>query len=184
MHELGNIYHFNRNIETAYRYWNEALDTLLGVKNAAIQWRHEFYNPQTNTSDTEKLLERSGVWGCLLGGVLTAKMAQYFLASDLELKTECCLFSAVLFKSIFSASVSYSKHDVDYGKEDADSMNTDFLLPGLLWNSDTHRFDIRCVVGSLNFICIELVNAGYYLNVSCSHLLPLDSENSKQLSFH
>ncbi len=166
MHELGNIYHFKRDIEAAYRYWNEALDTLLGVKNSVIHWRREFYNSETNTSFTDKILDKSGVWGCILGGVLTAKMAQYFLASDLELKTECCLFSAVLFKSILSASVSYSRHDLDYGKDDVDSMNSDFLLPGLLWNSDTHRFDIRSVVSSMNFICIELVNAGHYLSVS------------------
>ena len=76
MHELGNIYHFNRDLTKAYRYWNEALDTLMGVKNCVIQWRKEFYNEETKVSDTEKILEKCGIWGCLLGGVLTSKMAQ------------------------------------------------------------------------------------------------------------
>ena len=164
MHELGNIYHFNRNLQAAYRYWNEALDMLLGVKNSLVTWRREFYDEETKTSKTEKILEKCGIWGCILGGVLTAKMAQYFLANDLELKTECCLFSATLFKSILSASVSYSSHDLDYAKDDIDSMNTDYLLPGFLFNSEMYRFDIRYVVASLNFICLEMVNAGYYLN--------------------
>ena len=165
LHELGNIFHFNRDIPSAYRYWNEDLDTLLGVKNCIVQWRREFYDEEAKCSNTEKILEKCGIWGCLLGGVLTSKMAQYYLANDLEIKTECCLFSATLFKSIFRSSVSYSKHDLDYAKEDADFLNIDFLLPGFLFNSEMYRFDIRYVVSSLNFICLELLNAGHYINV-------------------
>ena len=43
MHELGNIYHFIKDTSMAYRHWNEALDTLIGVKNSLIQWRKEFW---------------------------------------------------------------------------------------------------------------------------------------------
>ena len=74
LHELGNIYHFNKDIAGAYRYWNEALDTLTGFKNSLIQWRKEFVTGETINS--AKILEKCGVWGCLLGGVLTSKMAQ------------------------------------------------------------------------------------------------------------
>ena len=74
LHELGNIYHFNKDIACAYRYWNEALDTLTGFKNSLIQWRKEFVTGETINS--AKILEKCGVWGCLLGGVLTSKMAQ------------------------------------------------------------------------------------------------------------
>ena len=176
MHELGNIFHFNRDISTAYKYWNEALDTLMSVKNSMIHWRREFYDEETRQSRTHKILETCGIWGCLLGGVLTSKMAQYYLANDLELKTECCLFSASLFKSIFSASVSYSSHDTEYGKEDADYLNSDFLLPGLLFNSEIFRFDIRYIVSSLNFICLELLNAGYYSNVNYFNIFYISDE--------
>ena len=169
LHELGNIYHFNRDIAMAYRYWNEALDTLLGVKNSIVQWRREFYDEEAKVSLTEKVLEKCGIWGCVLGGVLSSKMAQYYLANDLEIKTECCLFSATLFKSIFRASVSYSLHDLDYGKEDADFLNSEFLLPGFIFNSEMYRFDIRYVLSSLNFICLELLNAGHYINVSTTN---------------
>lgn len=82
----------------------------------------------------------------------------------MELRTECCLLSAVLFKCIFSSTVPFSKYDLDYAKDDADHLCFEYLIPGLLFNSEMYRFDIRYVIASLNFICIELINAGYYLN--------------------
>ena len=59
----------------AYKYWNDALDHLLGSKDSIIKWRNDFWNSETK--DTDKLLQKCGVWGCLLGGVLTSKMAQW-----------------------------------------------------------------------------------------------------------
>lgn len=87
------------------------------------------------------------------------------MASDLELKTECCLYSATFFKCIFRASVPYPRHDIDYIKDDLEFLNTDYLLPGLLFNNEIYRFDIRYVIAALNFISLELLNAGHYLYV-------------------
>lgn len=167
MHELGNIYHFGKDIPMAYRNWNEALDTLVGVKNSIIHWRKEFTceNDKTNQINTKLLLDKCGIWGCLLGGVLASKMAQYYLVNDLELQIECCLFSASLFKAIFSASLSHSKYDIDYARDTADHMATDFLIPGFLFNSDIHRFDIRYIISALNFICLELISSEHFYNV-------------------
>lgn len=60
--------------------------------------------------------------------------------------------------------MSYSKHDLDYAKEEVDYLNSDFLIPGLLFNSEMFRFDIRYVISALNFICLELVNADYNMD--------------------
>ena len=80
MHELGNIYHHANDLGLAYRYWNEALDTLTECKNSLVNWRKEFYTDDDCGSndkvDTYKLVDRCGIWGCLLGGILTSKMAQ------------------------------------------------------------------------------------------------------------
>ena len=76
MHELGNIYHLKKNTTAAYKHWNEALDNLLGIKDGLIKWRAEFSEKDTHSVDTSKLLHQCGIWGCLLGGVLTSKMAQ------------------------------------------------------------------------------------------------------------
>jgi hypothetical protein len=120
----------------AYKYWNEALDHLLGGKDCMIKWRHSYTNPETQELETEKLLQKCGIWGCMLGGVLTSKMAQYYLIGDLELRTECCLLSATFFKCIFRASIPYSKYDLDYVEPELDFFQNDYLIPGLLFNSD------------------------------------------------
>lgn len=60
---------------SAYRYWNDALDNLTGCTNSLVQWRKEFSDSNSKIS-TEKILDRCGIWGCLLGGVITSKMAQ------------------------------------------------------------------------------------------------------------
>jgi len=71
--------HFIIKIKTAslaYNYWNEALNTLTGVKESLVNWRKEFVLSEDKQIDTHKLLDKCGIWGCLLGGVLTSKMAQ------------------------------------------------------------------------------------------------------------
>lgn len=61
---------------------------------------------------------------------------RYYLSNDLELKTECCLLSATFFKCIFRASIPYSQHDFDYSNADLDFINSDYLIPGLMFNSE------------------------------------------------
>lgn len=60
----------------AYKYWNDALDSLIETKNSLLNWRKVFTDAQTKEINTEKILQKCGVWGCLLGGVLTSKMAK------------------------------------------------------------------------------------------------------------
>jgi len=164
MHELGNIYYSTKDVSSAYRHWNEALDTLIGFKNSLIQWRKEFLVKDSKQISTKRIMAKCGIWGCLLGGVLTSKMAQYYLANDLELQTECCLLSVTMFKSALSGSLNYSEFDLEYALEEADYLYPD-LIPGIMFNSDTYRFDIRYVIAALNFTCLEMVNSGHWLNV-------------------
>ncbi|RNA01418.1 cilia- and flagella-associated 54-like [Brachionus plicatilis] len=171
LHELGNVYHFSNDLEMAYKNWNEALDKLTGINNCLINWRKNFSDSSGGDLSTENILKKCGIWGCLLGGVLTSKMAQYYLSNDLELKTECCLLSATFFKSIFRGSIPYSRHDFDYSKNDLEFINSDYLLPGLMFNSEIFRFDVRYVISSLNYVCIELLNAGHYLYIMPSVVL-------------
>ncbi len=91
---------------------------------------------------------------------------RYLLSHDIELRTESCLFSATFFKCIYQESVPHSKHDYDYTYEDMDSINMDFLLPGIILSSDPYRFDLRNLIASLNFVCLELLNAKHYITVS------------------
>lgn len=86
----------------AYRYWNDALDNLTGVKNSLIKWRLEFTSKESRDIDTDKLLQKCGIWGCLLGGVLTSKMAMFVkILYQVLLKTQ--------FYVIFSFKVLFIK---------------------------------------------------------------------------
>lgn len=61
---------------------------------------------------------------------------RYIISNNLELKTECCLLSAAFFKSVFRASIPYSRHDIDYTKDEIEFINSDYLLPGLIFNNE------------------------------------------------
>jgi hypothetical protein len=48
---------------------------MTGIKNSLVKWREEF-TTELNEINCDKLMQKCGVWGCLLGGVLTSKIAQ------------------------------------------------------------------------------------------------------------
>ena len=50
---------------------------------------------------------------------------------------------------------------MDFAKE---SFLAGDQLPGVLINSDIYRFNIRYMIAALNYVCLELVNSGHYLN--------------------
>ena len=73
MHELGNLHYHMGNIRGAYKWWADALDTLLNYKDAIHKWRAQITAGQ---DISETLLEKCGLWGCLLGGTLCSNIAQ------------------------------------------------------------------------------------------------------------
>ena len=48
---------------------------------------------------SEMLLERCGLWGCLLAGILSAKISQYVLACDVSQRMEFATLAAYFFKA-------------------------------------------------------------------------------------
>lgn len=48
---------------------------------------------------SEMLLERCGLWGCLLAGILSAKISQYVLACDVSQRIEFATLAAYFFKA-------------------------------------------------------------------------------------
>lgn len=73
MRELGNLHYHTGNMRGAYRWWSEALDTLLGCGDAVRTWR-SMVRPGQEFS--QLLLDKCGLWGCLLGGTLCSNIAQ------------------------------------------------------------------------------------------------------------
>jgi len=66
----------------AYKWWSEAIDSLIRVQNAVHEWRSVIKNSRDESAD---LLKRCGLWGCLLTAIISSNIAQYVFCSLLHL---------------------------------------------------------------------------------------------------
>uniref|UniRef100_A0A8C4XJ31 Cilia and flagella associated protein 54 n=1 Tax=Falco tinnunculus TaxID=100819 RepID=A0A8C4XJ31_FALTI len=159
LHELGNLHFYAGNKRAAFKYWCQALDETLNTADALNNWQElDFQKNATDcfavgrsTDISQKFLSQAGVWGCLHAAVLVAKIAQYITTSKMRLRTKYCCFSAVLFKTLFRASLPHPTSDCDFAQYE-----TNMLVPGIDLFSDRYRADISTVVASLNFLMFEL----------------------------
>ncbi|XP_078673131.1 cilia- and flagella-associated protein 54-like isoform X2 [Branchiostoma floridae x Branchiostoma belcheri] len=157
MHELANLQYHAGNVRAAYKCWSEALDIVMNMPDALHSWRKLM---DTGQSLAGTLLKKCGLWGCVLGGVLAAKIAQYILSSDLGLRMECCFLSAAFFKALFRSTLPHPTADRDYALyEIGEGCEVQSLVPGVDLLSDRFRCDGRTMVASLRFV-IEELNRG------------------------
>ncbi|XP_078534120.1 cilia- and flagella-associated protein 54 isoform X2 [Lissotriton helveticus] len=166
LHELGNLHMYARHKRAAFQCWCQALDEILKAADILNTWQTlgsasdsaTKKNVDVDTTDySEIFLHRAGIWGCLQAAVLTTKISQYILTSDLKMRTECCILSAFLFKSLFRASFPHPKADRNYALyEIGEQCDVRDLIPGIDLFSDRYRADIATVVASLDFLIYEL----------------------------
>ncbi|KAM6425269.1 LOW QUALITY PROTEIN: cilia- and flagella-associated protein 54 [Rhynochetos jubatus] len=159
LHELGNLHIYSGNKRAAFKHWCQALDETLNIADALNNWQELVYKKNAtdcfavgrSTDISQKFLSQAGVWGCLHAAVLVAKIAQYITTSKMRLRTKYCYFSAILFKTLFRASLPHPTADCDFAQYD-----TNMLIPGIDLFSDRYRADTSTVVASLNFLMSEL----------------------------
>ncbi|KFQ02098.1 Putative uncharacterized protein C12orf63, partial [Leptosomus discolor] len=159
LHELGNLHFYAGNKRAAFKYWCQALDETLNIADALNNWQElgfqknatDFFAVGRSTDISQKFLSQAGVWGCLHAAVLVAKIAQYTTPSKMRVRTKYCWFSAILFKTLFRASLPHPTSDCDFAQYEAN-----MLIPGIDLFSDRWRADISTVVASLNFLMFEL----------------------------
>ncbi|RLW06339.1 hypothetical protein DV515_00004612, partial [Chloebia gouldiae] len=159
LHELGNLHFYAGNKRAAFKYWCQSLDETLNIADALNTWQElsfpkdarDCFAVGISTEMSQKLLSQAGAWGCLHAAVLVAKIAQYITTSKMRLRTKYCYFSAILFKTLFRASLPHPTSDYDFVHYE-----TNILIPGIDLFSDRYRADISTVVASLNFIMLEL----------------------------
>ncbi|XP_009947172.1 PREDICTED: uncharacterized protein CFAP54, partial [Leptosomus discolor] len=150
---------FNIFTQAAFKYWCQALDETLNIADALNNWQElgfqknatDFFAVGRSTDISQKFLSQAGVWGCLHAAVLVAKIAQYTTPSKMRVRTKYCWFSAILFKTLFRASLPHPTSDCDFAQYEAN-----MLIPGIDLFSDRWRADISTVVASLNFLMFEL----------------------------
>ncbi|KAM6095385.1 cilia- and flagella-associated protein 54 [Chlamydotis macqueenii] len=159
LHELGNLHFYAGNKRAAFKYWCQALDETLNIADALNNWQElgfpknatDCFAVGRSTDISQKFLTQAGVWGCLHAAVLVAKIAQYMTTSKIRLRTKYCCFSAILFKTLFRASLPHPTSDCDFAQYE-----TNMLIPGIDLFSDRYRADISTVVASLKFLMFEL----------------------------
>ncbi|XP_062991053.1 cilia- and flagella-associated protein 54 [Elgaria multicarinata webbii] len=159
LHELGNLHFYTGNKRAAFKCWCQGLDGAVKIVDALNHWQELDGLSENATGNLanrtqgycEKFVSRAGIWGCLQGATLAAKIARHILLYDVKLRTKACILSAILFKSLFRVSLPHPKADCDFALYE-----TDILIPGIDLFVDYYRADIATVVASLSFIMYEL----------------------------
>ncbi|XP_057677422.1 cilia- and flagella-associated protein 54-like isoform X9 [Corythoichthys intestinalis] len=157
LHELGNLHFYDLNTRMAHTCWSKAIDAALHSSGVIDKWDWVSFGGGT----LQQTLKQVGIWGCMQAAVITAKIAQYILTSDISQRTKLCLLSAHLFKCVLRCSLAHPLEDLLY----ASYSIGDELLPGVDLFSEPHRADLSTTVASLNFICQWLFIAGYYIEL-------------------
>ncbi|XP_039888994.1 cilia- and flagella-associated protein 54-like isoform X3 [Simochromis diagramma] len=159
LHELGNLQFYSGNTRAAHSCWSKAVDCALKSSGVLEKWD----GASLGNGSLQEILRQAGMWGCLQAAVVTAKIAQFILTSDINQRTKYCLLSAYLFKSLLCCSMAQPQTDLQYASY---SIGHE-LLPGVDLFSEPHRLHLGTTVSSLNFICHWLLTTGY-----CIMLLP------------
>ncbi|KAF5908404.1 cilia- and flagella-associated protein 54 [Clarias magur] len=155
LHDLGNLHFYNGNPKAAHLHWSKALDRSLQTTHALESW--DGYSWGDDVS--QQPLRHAGIWGCLQGALLAAKIAQYILTSNISQRTNCCLLSAQLFKCLLRASLPHPENDLEYSSY---KLSVE-PLPGVNVFSGSDETLISSTVASLGFVCHWLYTSGHHL---------------------
>ncbi|XP_066523856.1 cilia- and flagella-associated protein 54 isoform X2 [Hoplias malabaricus] len=155
LHDLGNLHFYNGNKKAAHSHWSKALDCALQTTGVLESWDGDSWA----NSSSQQPLRHAGIWGCLQGALLSAKIAQYILTFNISQRTKCCLLSAKLFKCLLTATLPHPENDLEY----CSYLLKIKLIPGVDPFSETEWGIAACAVSSLAFLCHSLYISGHYL---------------------
>ncbi|CAF2036857.1 unnamed protein product [Rotaria magnacalcarata] len=163
--ELGDLYfHCEKLMESKTAYC-DVIDTILGCHDVVTTW---FKNDTLKTllSNRGQLLQKCGIWGCLLGAIVTSKLAKYHIHLNCDQHLQTCLLSSYFLRSIFFYTLPHSEHDIDYATLFID--NSTYIWPGIQLTSDEFRLNPRSLMDTLAYICEALSRHDI-----CLHILPV-----------
>ncbi|KAL0993745.1 hypothetical protein UPYG_G00113070 [Umbra pygmaea] len=157
LHDLGNLHYYNGNKRAAHSYWSKAVDCALQGSGVLDSW--DGVSWATGSPQHRNNLQKAGIWGCLQGAILAAKIAQYALTSNVSQRTKCCLLSAHLFKCLLQASLPHPQIDLHYSSYTIGEE----LIPGLDLFAEPDRGHLGNTVSSLAFLCHWLYISGHHI---------------------
>ncbi|ELK34923.1 hypothetical protein MDA_GLEAN10016083 [Myotis davidii] len=160
LHQLGSLLVFAGKKRAAFKCWCQALDDIFRKQDVLHTWK-ELGTTVTNATNScspprskdysEEFLSRVGIWGCLQGAEISAKIAQFIKVLDVEKRSNCCILSALLFQGLLRTTLPHPKAERCYAQYEIAQ-----LLPGIELFSDTYRANICSVVASLYYVIREL----------------------------
>ncbi|XP_038170363.1 cilia- and flagella-associated protein 54 [Arvicola amphibius] len=169
LHSLGSLLIFADKKRAAFKCWCQALDDIFRKPDVLHTWK-EFGTslPSAASSSSppgfkdysEEFLSKLGIWGCLQGAVITAKIAQFIKTTNVKKRINSCILSALLFQSLLRTTLPHPKAERSYAQYEVTQ-----LLPGIDLFSDKFRADLCSVVASLYYVIRELHYAKYNLIV-------------------
>ncbi|KAJ7996134.1 hypothetical protein DPEC_G00233920 [Dallia pectoralis] len=157
LHDLGNLYCYNGNRKAAHSYWSKAVDCALQSSGVLDSW--DGLSWATGPTQHRRTLQQAGVWGCLQAAILTTKIAQYALNTNIGERTKLCLLSAQLFKCLLQTSLPHPNSDLQYASYTLGEQ----LIPGLDLFSEPNRGPVGTAVSSLAFLCHWLYTSGHHI---------------------
>ncbi|MBN3311738.1 CFA54 protein, partial [Atractosteus spatula] len=165
LHELGNLHFYSGNKRASQSCWSKALDSALCQPGVLGSWDKS--SVCLGSSDLpQHFLRQAGIWGCLQGAVLSAKIAQYILTSDISQQTRCCILSAQLLKALLRGSLPHPLSDWEYASYGLGrTWDCPELIPGVELFAEPFRAQVNSTVSSLTFLCHRLHSAGHSLMV-------------------
>ncbi|XP_036157070.1 cilia- and flagella-associated protein 54 [Myotis myotis] len=160
LHQLGSLLVFAGKKRAAFKCWCQALDDIFRKQDVLHTWK-ELGTAVTNATNScspprskdysEEFLSRVGIWGCLQGAEISAKIAQFIKVLDVEKRSNCCILSALLFQGLLRTTLPHPKAERCYAQYEITQ-----LLPGIELFSDIYRANICSVVASLYYVIREL----------------------------
>uniref|UniRef100_A0A286XXS5 Cilia and flagella associated protein 54 n=1 Tax=Cavia porcellus TaxID=10141 RepID=A0A286XXS5_CAVPO len=160
LHALGSLLIFAGKKRAALKCWCQALDDIFRKPDVLHTWRELGASLPTATSQyspvgfkdySEEFLSKVGIWGCLQGAVISAKIAQFIKTVNIKKRINCCILSALLFQGLLRTTLPHPKAARCYAHYEVTQ-----LLPGLELFSDILRADVCSVVSSLYYVIREL----------------------------
>ncbi len=153
LNELGDLYHYTKQIKKAVAVWTDATDCIFESVNTIDAYERIF----SRSGGLSQVLKGIGVHKCVLGVSVIGKIANYRLhASDYAGCSRCCLFVADLVGLLFSSSLEHPQRACDFSSHTIEALFPDTFM-------DWFQCSGRQVVDSVQFVCHFLVENGYYL---------------------
>eukprot|EP01135_Chromosphaera_perkinsii_P010178 Nk52_evm44s2039 gene=Nk52_evmTU44s2039 len=157
LNELGDIMFHKKNIRAAAKHWSKSLDILFQTKNMIENWEETvcFTN---ELKGFKANLDKYGLWKCLIGACISAKLAKYSLSHSLEKRLRISKLSGALYTSILFSSLPHPHRYQDYIFYVPEG-----IIPGVDFFSEKCKVNFPAFLSGLEFVYNEYCVNGMYL---------------------